>query len=177
MATFLNLTSKQRHGLKSRISALLLTLCQIATSLPINGTDDLVLPGLVGATRPSCADTQNYPKWFQPSKQFDHGDCDKARELFYNDYVRHHNGQRYEFFAPYNHPIHEIPTQRVPLKFASGNRTFPMLSLHEVLTKREALASWSLLCGTNLNGDHFLTRSHFVRHHPISLRFRSFIRG
>lgn len=119
----ISLASRLKHSCFPRLglSVLLLSLTQVATSLPIDDdTSPLLLPGMLNATRPSCAEIPNFPKWYQPSEKFDSGDCDKAMGIFFNDYVKNHNGARYEFYASQSQPIHGIPTQRVPLKFASG---------------------------------------------------------
>ncbi|KAL6716610.1 hypothetical protein ACLMJK_006178 [Lecanora helva] len=88
-----------------------ITLQAIVSSIPLQ------------ATRPSCAENPNFPEWYQPSKKFDNGDCQKAIEIFNNDYVQTHEGTRYEFYTSKVSPIHGIPAQRVPLKFAHGTCT------------------------------------------------------
>lgn len=100
-----------------------LSLSQFATCLPSlskNGSDRLELPGMLGATRPSCAEVEQFPQWYQPSMKCDLGDCEKAINLFYNDYVKDHDGTRYEYIASGKEPVHGIPTQRVPLKITVG---------------------------------------------------------
>lgn len=74
----------------------------------------------LGAPIPNCATLPQYAEWFQPSEKFDNGDCPKALELFFTDYTRDHDGTKYEFLASGVPPVHEIPTQRVPLKVAYG---------------------------------------------------------
>ena len=87
-------------------------------------TTALSLTGGLGAPVPNCASLPDNAEWFQPSKKFDNGDCPKAIELFYNDYTRDHEGIKYEFLASGVTPVHEIPTQRVPLKVAYGMSFF-----------------------------------------------------
>lgn len=112
--------SKQSPLFLSALVFQFLSLCYLVTSLPINDTGILSLPGRLGATRPSCAELARYPEWYQPSQKFDNGDCKMAIQTFYNDYVRNHEGTRYEYYNDPYSPIHGIPTQKVPLKFASG---------------------------------------------------------
>ena len=77
-------------------------------------------PSSLGAPVANCATLPNYPEWFQPSQKFDNGDCPKALELFFTDYTRDHEGIKYEYLASGVTPVHEIPTQRVPLKVGHG---------------------------------------------------------
>lgn len=44
-------------------------------------------------------------------------------DLFQKDYARDHDGIRYEFLASGIEPVHGMPTQRVPLRVASGTCT------------------------------------------------------
>ena len=114
------LLPKQSLFPRLRSAALFLTLSRLATSSPISDTGNLLLPEVVDATRPSCADIEQFPKWYQPSKKFDSGDCEKAISIFNEDYVQNHGGARYEYYNADHKPIHGIPTQRVPLKFGFG---------------------------------------------------------
>lgn len=98
--------------------------------LPINITnsisletllDGLSLNGSLNASRASCASSPNeWPEWYQPSEKFDWGDVDRALDVFYNDYVRDHGSAKYEFLLSRMKPVHQIPTQRLPLKFEWG---------------------------------------------------------
>lgn len=99
---------------------LLLSYSRIVKCFPTNETAFLTLPPSLGTTRPSCAGIQHFPDWYQPSEKFDYGDCDKAINLFYSDYVKDHESTRYEFLASGVDPVHGIPTQRVPFKVGSG---------------------------------------------------------
>lgn len=78
------------------------------------------------ATRPSCAILAQFPAWYQASARFDPGDCSKAIDLFYSDYVKDHEGARYEYLASGVDPVHDIPTQRVPLRVSAGERQPPL---------------------------------------------------
>ncbi len=90
----------------------LLFFYHLASSLPTNAS--------LGAPVPNCATLPRWREWYQASEKFDRGDCPKAINLFYNDYVKDHGGTRYEFLASGVTPVHGIPTQRVPLKVAIG---------------------------------------------------------
>ena len=70
----------------------------------------------------NCATWPDYEQWFQPSKVFDVGDCSRAIDIFYHDYVKDHSNIPYEFLTSGVDPVHGIPTQRLPLKVASGER-------------------------------------------------------
>ena len=74
----------------------------------------------LGAPVSNCATFPHNEDWFQPSRKFDVGDCPKAINIFYHDYVKDHNNIKYEFLPSEIHPIHGIPTQRVPLKVGFG---------------------------------------------------------
>lgn len=78
------------------------------------------VPGSLGAPYSACATLPDYAEWFQPSRKFDLGDCSKAIDIFYHDYVKDHNGIKYEFLPSGVRPIHGIPTQRIPLKVGYG---------------------------------------------------------
>ena len=120
MALLLVLYSKSALLSKLASLALLFTLVQFTASLPVDQPDSLLLPNMVQATRPSCAELANYPKWYQASEKFDNGDCEKAIGNFNKEYVQTHEGQRYEYYNSKFSPIHGIPTQRVPMKFGYG---------------------------------------------------------
>lgn len=106
---------------KFGLLALCFTLCQIVTTSPVNGgPGNLLLHNMVQGTRPSCAERDNFPAWYQPSEKFDFGDCTTAIDMFYNQYVSKHKGARYEFYTDRYSPIHSVLPQRVPLKFAHG---------------------------------------------------------
>lgn len=117
--------SKMLLGL---LSFLLLT--HLATALPTDATENLSLNApnsslstSLGAPVPNCATLPQWADWFHASGKFDPGDCTSAINLFYNDYVKDHGGTRYEYLASGVKPVHGIPTQRVPLKVASGEQT------------------------------------------------------
>lgn len=100
----------------------LLTLLPLFLSYPPLVTClPATLPGVVGTTRPSCATIEQFPAWYQASARFDMGDCEKAIDLFNNDYVKDHKDTRYEYLASGVEPVHDIPTQRVPLKVSIGS--------------------------------------------------------
>ena len=120
LAIMVHLSISGTLASKLRLFALVLTLARLTTPFPINVTEDLLLPSFLGDTRPCCADLQSFPKWYQPSKKFDNGDCTKAINIFNTEYVENHDGARYEFYNTQGQPIHGIPTQRVPLKFSYG---------------------------------------------------------
>ena len=87
----------------------------------LNSSPASILPSFpLGAPVANCASQPNFAEWFQASQKFDNGDCPKALELFYNDYVKDHEGIKYEFLSSGVTPVHGIPTQRVPLKAAHG---------------------------------------------------------
>ena len=88
----------------------------------------------LGAPVSNCATLSSFAEWYQPSQKFDNGDCAKALELFYTDYTRDHEGIKYEFLASGVTPVHEIPTQRVPLKVAHGTSKYGYLCLVGRLT-------------------------------------------
>lgn len=90
----------------------------------------------LGAPVANCATLPNYPEWFQPSKKFDNGDCPKALELFFNDYTRDHEGIKYEYLASGVTPVHEIPTQRVPLKVGYGT-CFVVIAMRNMFVEGE----------------------------------------
>ena len=82
----------------------------------------------------NCATWPDYEQWFQPSKVFDVGDCSRAIDIFYHDYVKDHSNIPYEFLTSGVDPVHGIPTQRLPLKVASGER-IPAVSTQCFLSK------------------------------------------
>ena len=138
------LQTKQSFFQRLGLSAAFLTLLQLVISSPLDITRGLLLPSIVGATRPSCAAIDEFPKWYQPSEKFDNGDCEKAITMFNDEYVQNHGGARYEFYNVDHQPIHGIPTQRVPLKFGSGMlHTSPYLDSppHELNNMNQAHAS------------------------------------
>ena len=102
-------------------------------------------PSSLGAPVANCATLPNYPEWFQPSEKFDSGDCPKALELFFNDYTRDHEGIKYEYLASGVAPVHEIPTQRVPLKVAYGVSK-PRLLAYTYVDRSTDFRARHLLC-------------------------------
>ena len=67
--------------------------------------------GALGAPISNCATLPEYDQWFQPSKVFDFGDCTRAIDIFYHDYVKDHNHIPYEFLTSGVDPVHGIPTR------------------------------------------------------------------
>jgi hypothetical protein len=55
-----------------------------------------------------------------PVKSLYWGDVDRALDIFFNYYVRDHGSAKYEFLLSRMKPVHQIPTQRLPLKAEWG---------------------------------------------------------
>ena len=109
----------------------LLFFSHLTLSVPVDAIEkkavDFVIgaDGQLSAAAASCATEEAYPAWFHASGTFDEGDCSSALELFYNDFVKHNKGTRYEFLSSGIEPVHEgIPDQRLPLKIGSGKWSF-----------------------------------------------------
>lgn len=99
-----------------------LPLIHCVTSTPLDTIQrgGIIGPGSLTAPISNCATFPEYEDWFQPSRKFDVGDCPKAIQIFYHDYVKDHKSIKYEFLAHAVDPTHGIPTQRLPLRVSYG---------------------------------------------------------
>lgn len=142
-------------------SSVLFLLIQIVQCFPRSRFGTAAL----GAPISECATRPDYEQWFQPSQVFDIGDCSRAIDIFYHDYVKDHNNIPYEFLTSGVNPVHGIPTQRLPLKVASGGRIPAVSTQHfrSVIDPSQVPVWLRLLCETNSDGAIYQARNHFDR--------------
>ena len=119
----------------------------------------------LGAPISNCATWPDYEQWFQPSQVFDFGDCSRAIDIFFHDYVKDHTNIPYEFLTSGIDPVHGIPTQRLPLKVSWGKRIAAVSTQcsHSVIDPSQAPVSLRLPCDTNSDGAIYQARNHFDR--------------